>query len=132
MSTLRNRIGLIAVATATISAGAVVAASTPAQAEEACYANKICIYAGGTGHDGGAYNTELGYRAPGVGLANISAGNRNRLSSWKNRSNTGARFYYSLNGSGTCVSMRAFAQASASASNPDDNQAESHAYTRSC
>lgn len=50
--------------------------------------------------------------------------------SWKNTSRTGARFFYGLNGNDNCVSM--FANDQASASNPDDNQAESHSYTNRC
>lgn len=80
----------------------------------------------------GSYVDSIGYRAPGVGLADISPTNRNVLSSWINYTDTGARFYYNTGGTGTCVSMRARAQASASGSNPDNNQAESHAFTRTC
>ncbi|WP_134738753.1 hypothetical protein [Nocardioides sp. 503] len=99
---------------------------------ESCANNRTCTYAGGTNHDGGAYNTLLTVRTPGTGLANMDPGLRNRLSSWKNTSGTGARFFYGLSGNGNCVSMFANDQASASASNPDDNQAESHSYTNRC
>lgn len=131
---VRSRLGLLAVTTTLTAAGALTVAVSSASAEQACQANITCVYAGGVGHDGGSYEVQLGTRSPGTGLANISESNRNRLSSWKNRSNTGARFYYDTtqNGLGTCVSMRAFSQASASVGNPDDNQAEAHAYNRAC
>jgi hypothetical protein len=111
---------------------AIAAPSAPAAAGSDCSNNTTCIYAGGVNHDGGSYNTKLGYRSPNTALANISTANRNRLSSWINKSNVGARFYYDTNGNGTCVSMYSNDMASASASNPDDNEAESHAYTRTC
>lgn len=79
-----------------------------------------------------SYTDAIGYRAPGVGLADISSTNRNLLSSWINYTNTGARFYYNTGGTGTCVSMYANNRATASSSNPDNNQAESHAFTRTC
>lgn len=74
----------------------------------------------------------LGSRTPGTPLENISVGNRNLLSSWINYSGTGARFYYDTGGNGTCVPMYAHDRASASSSNPDNDQAESWGFTRIC
>ncbi len=100
--------------------------------EEPCANNRTCTFAGGVNHDGGSYETLLTVRSPGTSLANLDPGLRFRLSSWKNTSSTGARFFYGLGGNGTCVSMFANDQASASVGNPDDNKAQSHSYTRRC
>lgn len=117
-----------------VSAGLVLGAvglgapalAAPAAPAATCSGNLTCTFT-----DAG-YKTFLGSRAPGVGLQDISAGNRNKLSSWINYTDTGARFYYNTGGGGTCVSMGANNRASASASNPDNDQAESWAFTRAC
>lgn len=98
-----------------------------ASAAHACdgFGAVTCIY-------DGSYSSRLGYRSPGSPRENISVVNRNKLSSWINDSGTGARFYYKLDGMGTCVPMYAHNMASASSGNPDNNEAESHAYTRIC
>lgn len=104
-------------------------ASVPA---DTCLSNRTCVYDHGKDDPGGSYTGLLGYRSPGVPLANITSANRNRLSSWINTSGTNARFYYGLGGHGTCVTMFAHDSASASSDNPDNNQAESHGYDHGC
>lgn len=88
--------------------------------------NRTCTYI-----DAG-YQNLLGSRTPGTTLHDITAPLRNELSSWINFTGTGSRFYYDLNGRGTCVPMYAHDMASASSSNPDNDQAESWAFTRIC
>jgi len=118
-------VGAFGVAIPALAAPTVTAAAD-------CSGNRTCTYKGGVNHDGGSYNGFLGSRTPGTTLENISVDNRNRLSSWINYTSTGARFYYNTNGNGTCVPMYANDRASATASNPDDNEAESWAFTRTC
>jgi hypothetical protein len=132
MDTIMNKRSLLV--SLGVSAGLVLGAvglaapalAAPGATAAACSGNLTCTYVNA------GYDTFLGSRAPGSGLQDISAGNRNRLSSWINYTSTGARFYYNTGGGGTCVSMGANNRASASASNPDNDQAESWAFTRTC
>lgn len=132
MDTIMNKRSLLV--SLGVSAGLVLGAvglgapalAAPAAPAATCSGNLTCTYVNA------GYSTFLGSRAPGVGLQDISAGNRNKLSSWINYTDTGARFYYNTGGGGTCVSMGANNRASASASNPDNDQAESWAFTRAC
>lgn len=105
-----------------------LAGPTGANATTWCPSNNTCAYVDAN------YNTFMGNRVAGTGLQNISEGNRNRLSSWINNSGTGARFYYGLNGTGTCVPMYANNRATVVPGhyNPDNDQAESWAFTRTC
>lgn len=134
---MRNQ-SLLSTVIATLMSVVVLGVAVPAlaspqlQREQACGPGRTCTYAGGVNHDGGSYEVPLTVRLPGAPLANMDPGLRNRLSSWKNTSATGARFFYGLNGTGRCVSMFANSQASAAVGNPDDNQAESHGYDRRC
>ena len=110
-----------------IGVGVPALAATPSASYVTCPGGNVtCEF------DGRGYVNAIGYREPGVGLADISSTNRNLLSSWINYTTTGARFYYNTGGNGTCVPMGAQNRASATGSNPDDNQAESHAFTRTC
>lgn len=101
-------------------------AATPAAATAECSGNLTCTF-----KDAG-YTNFLGSRSPGTGQADISPANRNLLSSWINYTGTGSRFYYNTGGGGTCVSMYAHNMASANSSNPDNDQAESWSFTRTC
>lgn len=105
---------------------AVPALAAQTAAEVKCSGSQTCAYYNAN------YDGFLGDRVPGTGLENILVQNRNKLSSWINNSSTGARFYYNTGGGGKCVSMGANNRASASASNPDNDQAESWAFTRTC
>jgi hypothetical protein len=133
---MRSALLSLGVATA-MSAGVVgyaipALSAPPAPRSAECSGNRTCVYDGGTGQGAGPYTGLLGSRTPGTTLANISVANRDKLSSWENFTSTGARFYYGLNGNGTCVPMYAQDSATAVSTNPDNNQAESHAYTRTC
>lgn len=101
-------------------------AASPEVAGAGCSGNRTCTYV-----DAG-YTNFLGSRVEGTPRENISVDNRNKLSSWINYTSTGARFYYGLNGNGTCVSMYANDSASASSANPDNDQAESWGFNRRC
>lgn len=119
--------------TAGVAAGA-LAFVIPATASEATSyvncpgGNVTCAF------DGYNYVNSIGYRSPGTALADISLAHRNLLSGWINYTTTGARFYYNTGGLGTCVPMYAQNRATAQAGdgNPDNNQAESWAFTRTC
>lgn len=129
---MRSMINRIATTSAVLLAVGGVSLAAPSSAEEGCPNNITCTYAGGTDIDGGAYNTKLTERAPGTVLQNFDQGLRDRLSSWKNNSNTGAKFFKGLGGTGDCASMFANARASASAGNPDSNVNKSHDYRNRC
>lgn len=90
-----------------------------------CSGNRTCTF-------DGSYTDFLGSRTPGSPREVMSVGARNRLSSWINYTSTGSRFYYNTTGNNDCVPMYANDRASASAGNPDNNQAESWAFTRVC
>ena len=106
---------------------AVPAFAAPASTQASCSGNLTCTYV-----DRG-YSNFLGSRGPGVKLENITAENRNKLSSWINYTTTGSRFYYNVDGRGTCVPMYAQSRASAdNSTNPDNDQAESWGFDRSC
>lgn len=130
MKSVRAYLGS-AVLAFTMGAGALMigvpalAAADDSAALVDCSGNRTCTY-------DGSYTSFLGSRTPGSGLENLSAGAQNRLSSWINYTSTGSRFYYNTGGNGTCVPMYANDRASASSSNPDNNQAESWAFTRVC
>ena len=112
---------------------AVPALSAPqAQRAETCTNARVCTYAGGQNHDGGSYNTLLTVRSAGTTRTDLDVGLQNRLSSWINRTTTNARFFYDTGGNGHCVTMNATDMKSAIASNPDDNEAESHGYNGRC
>lgn len=132
MDTIMNKRSLLV--SLGVSAGLVLGAvglgapalAAPAAPAATCSGNLTCTYTNAN------YEVFLGSRAPNTALENISSGNRNKLSSWINYTSTGARFYYNTGGGGTCVSMGANNRASASASNPNNDQAESWAFTRTC
>ncbi len=105
---------------------AIPALAAPSGTTADCSGIRTCTYV-----DAGYVNF-LGSRTPGTPQENISFANRDRLSSWINYSGTGSRFYYNLGGNGTCVPMYAHDMASASSSNPDNDEAESWAFTRIC
>lgn len=107
---------------------AIPALAGPSLAAASCSGNVTCTYVN--------YNYEvfLGSRSPGTTLQDISVGNRNKLSSWINYTSTGSRFYYQTGGHGTCVSMYANNRATVHPGdgNPDNDQAESWSFTRTC
>ncbi len=94
----------------------------------ACSGNLTCTYADYN------YVTFLGSRSPGSPQQDISLASRNKLSSWINYTSTSARFYYLTGGRGTCVTMGARNRATVHPGdgNPDNDQAESWAFTRGC
>ena len=130
MTTVR-KIAVSSSVIAVMSAGA-FGLAVPALADQpariTCNGNVTCIF------DGYNYTAFLGSRSPGQPLSDISPGARNKLSSWINYTTTGSRFYYNTGGGGHCVSMYAQNRATAHAGdgNPDDNQAESYSFTRTC
>lgn len=129
-----NKSKLAAVALGAMMAGgtfgaAIPALAAPPAAEAAsCSGNVTCAF------DGYNYTYFLGSRSPGTGLQDITSANRNKLTGWINYTTTGSRFYYNTGGFGTCVPMYAQNRATAISGqyNPDNNQAESWAFTRTC
>ena len=76
----------------------------------------------------------MGYRSPGSGLENISAGNQDKLSSWENLTSVNARFYYDIGGRGHCVNMysRSSNTTHPGDGNPDNDKASSWAFNGHC
>ncbi|WP_084515758.1 peptidase inhibitor family I36 protein [Microbacterium luticocti] len=72
-----------------------------------CTGGKVCLY------DYYDFVGQLGWRAAGVSLANISSANNDKMASWANSTSTNAAWYEGLNGSGTCHTMSKQSQNSA-------------------
>ena len=117
-----------AMATGTLGYVVPALAAPAAPAAAACSGNLTCTYVDYN------YVTFLGSRSPGTKLQDISAGNRNKLSSWINYTSTSSRFYYSTGGRGTCVTMGARNRATVHPGdgNPDNDEAESWGFDRGC
>jgi len=86
---------------------------------------RVCLFRNTSG------SVELGWRSAGGGLVNISSGNRNEMSSWKNSSGTNAAYYHGLNGGGTCRTMSANSNSNYVGDSNND-QAESWRTNRGC
>lgn len=81
--------------------GGSVIATAPAMAAELCPTNKVCLF------DSRDYASLLGYRSGGLGLANMSAGANDKMSSWKNRTIYTGAWYTNANGGGSCYNLNA-------------------------
>ncbi len=64
-----------------------------------CTSNRVCVY------DNADFNTQLGWRAPGFALTNVSSGNNDKMSSWANSSSGNACWYIDVGGAGGGIDM---------------------------
>lgn len=79
-------------------AGAAVANAAPSD----CSGGRVCVY------DNINYRTQLGWRAAGFALQDVSSGNNDKMSSWSNNSGTNACWYTSANGGGVGLAMNQY------------------------
>lgn len=75
--------------------GAAVANAAPSD----CSSGRVCVY------DNINYSTQLGWRAAGFALQDVSSGNNDKMSSWSNNSGTNACWYTNANGGGIGLAM---------------------------
>ncbi len=89
--------GLILAAGIGLSGAALVAEA----GSNLCASNRVCVYVDAN------FSGLMGTRSPGGALVNVSSLNNDKMSSWENKTGTNAAFYYGVNGTGTCVTMKA-------------------------
>ena len=85
---------------ATLAAGLVAPGAASAMTDCGGTYN-ICIY------DNNDWSGQLGRRAPGGGVVNVSGTANDRMDSWTNGSGTNSAWYYDANGTGNCTTMAA-------------------------
>lgn len=91
-----------------------------------CQANQVCVWRDMN------YVIFLGWRSPGGGLVNVSDANKNKMSSWGNRTGRNAAWYYNPSGGSPCVTMAAGLSASYVYTNAHNDQMESWRTDRGC
>lgn len=91
-----------------------------------CSSNRVCIY---VDHE---WVGLLGTRSAGGGLANVSSGANDKTSSWENKTNTNARWYFDANGAGACRSMIAKSEKNIAWYGGDNDKLTSWATNKAC
>ncbi len=122
---MRKKMTALVVGIALAFAGGIVGTSAAYAYPSNCTGGKVCLY------DYYDFVGQLGWRAAGVGLQNISSANNDAMASWANSTGTNAAWYKGLNGQGQCFTMRAASQNSA-LSIFDRDTASSWKTTRGC
>ncbi len=84
------------------SLGAAGGAAVANAAPDDCSGGRVCVY------DNINYSTQLGWRAAGFALQDISSGNNDKMSSWSNNSGTNACWYTDANGGGVGLAMNQY------------------------